>query len=100
MQVNWTAEKDCFQTFLRELAFFYAPTSLLPGEPDIVEADQQPQDDRHRFNQLSTEQQWQVQHVLFPAMQRYLQPPTSLIELGAIKQISSMASLYKVFERC
>jgi hypothetical protein len=32
MQVNWEDEQECFETFLRELAFFYIPVPIGPVE--------------------------------------------------------------------
>ena len=43
--------------------------------------------------------QWQVQHVLFPAMARYCVPPKTLLERDVV-QVADLPELYRVFERC
>ncbi|KAK2461036.1 hypothetical protein APHAL10511_006977 [Amanita phalloides] len=88
-QVDWEAENECFNSFFRELAYFYTPGG--PG-PTLAEGDDAEQ------GELKAER-WQIEHVLFPAMRRYLQPPASLLDRDVI-QIASLQDLYKVFERC
>ena len=87
--MDWSSEVDCFETFLRELAYFYTPTpSLL--DPEAKDQEQQQQQKAER---------WQIQHVLFPAMRRYLLAPKSLLDRDVV-QVASLPDLYKVFERC
>ncbi|TBU41715.1 DNA binding protein [Dichomitus squalens] len=89
-QVDWTAEQECFGTFLRELAFFYVPEPLLP-ECDA--------DARDQAQDAQKAMLWQIQHVLFPAMARYLVPPKSLLDRDVV-QVADLPDLYRVFERC
>jgi DNA mismatch repair protein MLH1 len=42
---------------------------------------------------------WQVQHVLFPAMRKYLVPPKALLDRDVV-QIANLPDLYRIFERC
>jgi len=84
-QVNWTSERDCFDSFLRELAYFYVPGPLVPTS-------QLPNDQEKAA-------QWQIQHVLFPAMRRYFLAPKSLLDRDVV-QVASLPELYRVFERC
>jgi len=42
---------------------------------------------------------WQVEHVLFPSMRRYLAAPKSLLDRDVV-QVASLPDLYRVFERC
>ena len=42
---------------------------------------------------------WQIQHVLFPAMRKYLVPPKALLDRDVV-QIANLPDLYRVFERC
>ena len=44
-------------------------------------------------------ERWQIQHILFPAMRRYLAAPKSLLDVDVV-QVASLPDLYKVFERC
>ncbi|KAL6300791.1 DNA binding protein [Sparassis latifolia] len=89
-QVNWTSEMECFETFLRELAFFYVPEPLVP-EADVE------QEEEEKTQEKAVK--WQIQHVLFPAMARYLAPPKSLLDRDVV-QVANLPDLYRVFERC
>ncbi|KAH6909546.1 DNA binding protein [Coprinopsis sp. MPI-PUGE-AT-0042] len=89
-QVDWTSEKECFETFLHELSYFYAPLTF----PDAVA-----QDSDEAAKEQESAERWQIQHVLFPAMRRYICPPKSLLDNDVV-QIASLPELYKVFERC
>ncbi|EED84901.1 predicted protein [Postia placenta Mad-698-R] len=80
-QVDWTSEKECFETFLRELAYFYS----------------EPKSDDDKAEQQAVK--WQIQHVLFPAVAKYLVPPKSLLDRDVV-QVASLPDLYRVFERC
>ncbi|KAK0446015.1 histidine kinase-like ATPase [Desarmillaria tabescens] len=90
-QVNWTSEKECFESFLRELAYFYVPGPAPCFDPAAPKTDEQEAQDKA--------ERWQVQHILFPAMRRYLIAPKSLLERDVV-QIADLPNLYKVFERC
>lgn len=85
-QVHWFSEQECFQTFLRELAYFYVPEPLIPGTAEADTADE-------------SAMRWQLQHVLFPAMARYLSPPKTLVDQDVV-QVAHLPELYRVFERC
>ncbi|XP_023013533.2 DNA mismatch repair ATPase Mlh1 isoform X1 [Leptinotarsa decemlineata] len=80
-EVNWDSEKECFQTFARETAQFYAEVSEEP-------------------NQTGKDWRWVTEHVLYPAIKEYFIPPKSFIENAAILEVTSLPNLYKVFERC
>ncbi|PPQ69850.1 hypothetical protein CVT25_005491 [Psilocybe cyanescens] len=110
-QVDWSSESECFETFLRELAYFYTPT------PPILDPDYQASDDgelnqekdkgkgkekegdKEKEKELYKSERWQIQHILFPAMRRYLTAPKSLLDRDVV-QIANLPDLYKVFERC
>lgn len=121
-QVDWTSEKECFETFLRELAYFYTPLALINeednptpdtapasegagDEPDVIDVDHPEQSEntkqkeKERKEQKEHAEKWQIQHILFPAMRRYLVPPKSLLDRDVV-QVASLPDLYKVFERC
>ena len=91
LQVNWTSETECFESFLRELAYFYIPgrlpsTTAPKGTTDEEQAQ-------------AKAEQWQIQHVMFPSMRRYLAAPKSLLDRDVV-QVASLPELYRVFERC
>ncbi|KAJ7057859.1 hypothetical protein C8F01DRAFT_1256472 [Mycena amicta] len=62
-QVDWTSEKECFETFLRELAYFYVPGPLCAEDPAAEDGESQAQDKAER---------WQIQHIVFPALRPVL----------------------------
>ncbi|KAI0293990.1 hypothetical protein BC826DRAFT_1013643 [Russula brevipes] len=101
-QVNWNSEQDCFDAFLRELAYFYVPGPgpLATPPPPRHSADDGTDKDGHTNTQREeAPEKWQIEHVLFPAMKRYLTAPKSLLTRDVV-QIASLPDLYRVFERC
>ncbi|PAV19137.1 DNA mismatch repair [Pyrrhoderma noxium] len=82
-QVNWDQESECFSSFLRELAYFYAPTPI---------SNSQGSDSEKALR-------WQIEHSLFPTLKKYFRSPRTLLDRDVI-QIASLPDLYKVFERC
>jgi len=85
------SEMECFDTFFRELAYFYSLGATFAHKPG---SEMSKEDESH-----DKAERWQIQHVLFPAMRHYLQPPKSLLDRDVV-QIASLHDLYKVFERC
>jgi len=90
-QVDWMSEMECFDSFLRELAYFYIPgplpsmsSSSLPNEKEEAQ--------EHA-------EKWQIQHILFPSMRHYLAAPKSLLDRDVV-QVANLPDLYRVFERC
>ncbi|PLW11883.1 hypothetical protein PCANC_21973 [Puccinia coronata f. sp. avenae] len=86
VECNWTNEMACFSSFLRELAFFYAPSGL----PLACLSDEQ-------INAAEADEKEQLQQLVFPAMKKYLAPPSNLRD--DIKTVTTLPELYKVFER-
>lgn len=101
VEVDWHSEKGCFSTFLRELAFFNTPEPLPEDDTpaDIVDSEQDEAGKKQLEDKVS-QQKWQLRHVVFPAMMRYLVPPKSLVDCKAVVHVASLENLYKVFERC
>ncbi|EEU40295.1 uncharacterized protein NECHADRAFT_103428 [Fusarium vanettenii 77-13-4] len=95
--VDWTEEKACFETFLRELATFYVPESLpaLPGDPESLREEEIDEDLRARRQHV----RHAVQHVFFPAFKARLVATKSLMQDGVL-EVASLKGLYRVFERC
>jgi len=89
-RVNWEEEKACFETFLRELAFFYSPR---PFDDTEGEPEEETESSKEVAHQL-----WQLEHVLFPALRRTLWP-RSLSERD-VSQVANLPDLFRVFERC
>ncbi|KAE8450372.1 hypothetical protein EG329_006446 [Mollisiaceae sp. DMI_Dod_QoI] len=93
--VNWTSEKECFQTFLRELASYYVPEQLppSPGPGDLEEG--LDEEIKLRREQITKA----VEHILFPAFRARLLATKSLMK-GGVVEIANLKGLYRVFERC
>jgi DNA mismatch repair protein MLH1 len=82
---------ECFESFLRELAYFYVPGPLCPTtDPETETEDEKGQEKAER---------WQIQHIVFPSLRRYIAAPKTLLDRDVV-QIASLPDLYKVFERC
>ncbi|KAH7355076.1 histidine kinase-like ATPase [Rhexocercosporidium sp. MPI-PUGE-AT-0058] len=93
--VNWTAEKECFATFLRELAAYYVPEQLPPSPgPEDPEEDLS-EDIKARRQQIAKA----VEDILFPAFRARLIATNSLMK-GGVVEIANLKGLYRVFERC
>ncbi|TVY19455.1 DNA mismatch repair protein Mlh1 [Lachnellula arida] len=93
--VDWSSEKDCFETFLRELASFYVPEQLPPsGGPEDGEEGLDDELKSRRAEVVKV-----VEDVLFPAFRARLIATRSLGK-GAVVEIANLKGLYRVFERC
>lgn len=79
-EVEWDTEEECFETFCRETARYYALVSE-------VELEANPK--HHK---------WNVEHVLYPAFKKYLLPSNQLKQ--QFYELTNLPTLYKVFERC
>jgi len=93
--VNWMSEKECFATFLRELASYYVPEQLppTPGPEDPEEGlDEEIKTRRQQINKA-------VEDILFPAFRARLIATKALMK-GGVVEIANLKGLYRVFERC
>ena len=92
--VNWDEEKDCFDSFLRELASFYSPEAL-PVASVTAAASQEAQEEiTKRRSQLERA----IENVMFPAFRTRLVATKSLRK--AVVEVADLKGLYRVFERC
>ena len=80
-EVNYDDEDECFKSFCRETANYYATMSIIPGDEE-------------------TNGDWLMEHVLLPEIRQSLLPPSTFLTDGTILQLTSLPELYKVFERC
>lgn len=96
--VDWTEEKACFGSFLRELASFYAPEMLppSPGNPEEATAEQV---DDEELRARRKHVRWAVEHVFFPAFKARLVATNALMK-GGVLEVANLKGLYRVFERC
>ncbi|KIK70165.1 hypothetical protein GYMLUDRAFT_544970 [Collybiopsis luxurians FD-317 M1] len=89
-QVNWESETECFDSFLRELAYFYIPGPIL-SDSNVDSSSEAEKD-----SPGAKAERWQIQHILFPAMRRHLATPKSPLDVGVV-QVASLPDLHKVF---
>ncbi|KAL2158978.1 hypothetical protein VTH06DRAFT_3008 [Thermothelomyces fergusii] len=108
--VDWTEEKPCFESLLREIAAFYVPEQLpaTPGNEDgaasaassalpWAPADEGEMDEEIKARRSHVRRA--LEHVLFPAFKSRLVATKSLMREG-ILEVANLKGLYRVFERC
>ncbi|KAK2627694.1 hypothetical protein QTJ16_002340 [Diplocarpon rosae] len=93
--VDWLAEKECFSTFLRELASYYVPEQLPPPPGPEDPEENLSEEIKLRRQQISKA----VEDILFPAFKARLIATKALMK-GGIVEIANLKGLYRVFERC
>lgn len=93
--VTWTGEKECFHTFLRELARFYTPEQIPPVSPATS-------DGTLKIDEGLARRKMQMplllEHVLFPAFKARLVATKGMLK--GVVEVTDLPSLYRVFERC
>lgn len=102
--IDWSEEKACLHTFLRELASFYTPESLPPqappksagaeGEIEMHDEEGEDPDIAARRRQLTRA----LENVLFPAFKARLVATKGLLK--GVVEVANLKGLYRVFERC
>lgn len=96
--VDWTDEKGCFHSFLRELASFYVPESLpnppLPNEDGAETTATEDSEIVARRKQLTRA----IEYVIFPAFKARLVATKGLLK--GVMEVANLKGLYRVFERC
>ncbi|KAK0735703.1 hypothetical protein B0T21DRAFT_368363 [Apiosordaria backusii] len=109
--VDWTEEKACFESFLKELAGFYVPERLPPRKVTkddddgcLDSADEREEDAKteveKRIDRRRRDVRWALEHVLFPAFKARLVGTKSIMEAGGVVEVADLKGLYRVFERC
>lgn len=93
--VEWDDEGKCFESFLRELASFYAPEAL-PVEEKVAVGLEERQVDELRKKRVTLERV--VENVLCPAFRTRLVATKSLMK--GVVEVADLKGLYRVFERC
>ncbi|KAL8382762.1 hypothetical protein RB595_006512 [Gaeumannomyces hyphopodioides] len=101
--VNWQDEKECFDSFLRELASFYVPEQLLPPPPpppnDAADGRNRAEGEDSDLEKRRREIRWAVEHIFFPAFKARLVATNTLMQSGVL-EVANLKGLYRVFERC
>ncbi|KKY36861.1 putative dna mismatch repair protein [Diaporthe ampelina] len=95
--VDWTEERACFETFLKELASLYVPEVLPPmlGEAEAAATEQVDEEVKARRKHV----RWAIEHIFFPAFKARLVATNSLMKDGVL-EVANLKGLYRVFERC
>ena len=93
--VDWTDEKGCFHSFLRELASFYVPEVLPPlsstANEERVAEDPEIAVRRKQIDRV-------IENILFPAFKSRLVATRGLLK--GVVEVANLKGLYRVFERC
>ncbi|KAE8036854.1 hypothetical protein FH972_009487 [Carpinus fangiana] len=108
--VDWSKEKECFHTFLRELASWYTPESLPKFVPRPSDMEEDKDGDKEgnqeeasiaedplivaRRNEINRA----LENVLLPALKSRLIATKGMAK-GVI-EVANLKGLYRVFERC
>lgn len=131
LEVDWNDEMACFDGVCRELADFFAyrmsqASGSIDGFDNKMEDDEvkrEQEEEAFKENQPSANfrrcklpWEWNVEHVILPAIRTALLPPKDFcfpdtIAYGrsasenavlspALLKLTSLPDLYKVFERC
>ncbi|PVU93354.1 hypothetical protein BB561_003334 [Smittium simulii] len=109
-EINWEDEKNFFQSFASELAYFYAtePPSEIDkninedvsqGKNDNVEFEHKMQKDKSENPQLERFYHV-VEYRIFPSLKAGFSAPNSIVDSNSIYEIAKLPDLYKIFERC
>lgn len=98
-RVQWSDEKGCFDSFLRELARFYVPEQL-PNEDEGPDgAAEDADEDAAEVQARRSHVHHAVEHVFLPAFKTQLVCTASLMQAGLV-EVANLKGLYRVFERC
>ncbi|XP_052803937.1 DNA mismatch repair protein Mlh1-like isoform X2 [Mya arenaria] len=92
-EVDWEGEKECFESFSREMASFYAVRKPLFASSTAAVDSKNDGEERSSWR-------WTVEHVLYPALRTFFYPPKPMATDTTVLQIANLPDLYKVFERC
>ncbi|KAF7903489.1 uncharacterized protein EAF01_006538 [Botrytis porri] len=104
--VNWNDEKECFSSFLQELARFYVPEQLPPSPSPEDDQQNAGNETQNHTASISPELKQRrdavrkmVEDTLFPAFRARLLATRELMG-GAVLEVANLKGLYRVFERC
>jgi DNA mismatch repair protein MLH1 len=95
-RIDWTDEKECFESILRELAFFYSPRQLSEG----VEGEKEGGEEGEAGGEEEKHARWQLEHILWPSMRKYTNWKRESLSNGDLKQVANLPDLFRIFERC
>lgn len=76
-EIEWSKERQCFETFCRETAMYYA---RIPSNMD------------------ECDWKWLIEHIYYDNIKKYLIPSQQL--WTTMLPVANLQNLFKVFERC
>ncbi|KAL5036418.1 DNA mismatch repair protein Mlh1 [Batrachochytrium dendrobatidis] len=112
--VSWDAEKACFKSIAEEISVFYsvkAPFVDQQADHSKSTLDNKTEHDAPVVHTLTAmfhsstdshmvQHRHMIEHVLFPAIKRYLIGTKRFLNEKLLSQIADLPDLYRIFERC
>lgn len=97
VDTDWSEERACFESIAAIIADFYGKHWVpIPSEPTSGEDD----DECHAKPKTFARREWLLQHVLFSSLRSDYNPPHVFGSRNVLREVTSTARLYKIFERC
>ncbi|KAF1994787.1 DNA mismatch repair protein mutL [Amniculicola lignicola CBS 123094] len=102
--VDWASEKECFQSFLRELAAFYVPESLplapssTATQADAGNGNRKAMEEDQEISLRRKKLKSTIEFAIFPACKARLVATKGLLK--GVMEVANLKGLYRVFERC
>ena len=99
--VDWQEQESCFHGIASALSDLYC----LHEDAELDAYLMTPRDGENEQESGSVEKErkrreWEVQHVLLPALKLFLKPKKERASDGTIIELTRLEQLYRVFERC
>jgi DNA mismatch repair protein MLH1 len=121
--VEWQDEGACFEGIARALGNLYsvcndpcldvgwgarggtgagtpASTTQLQDSDVVVGSDDCPMEQRREREMARRQREWEVAHVVLPALRLFLRPSRKRALDGSVVELTRLEHLYRVFERC
>lgn len=109
--VDWQEESECFKGLAEALADLYClhpDPELDPWTPPLKEnvengggdGEAENMEKLQRIERERRRREWEVAHVLLPALRLFLRPPRERASDGTVVELTRLEHLYRVFERC
>lgn len=100
-KVDWSQETTCLLGIASLLADLYAHHWVQIPEDNGKEDDGQAEKPAAKPASPGQDQrEWLIRHIFFESLRVHYDPPQSFVTNDVIREITSTAKLYKIFERC
>lgn len=113
VDTNWCEELECLQGISRAIAEWYGRHwdfgsfegdetmgSYDENREQTVEGDSANAKSKTTGETVDTSREWLLRHIFFTSLRKDFYPPQSFYTEKIVREITSTARLYKVFERC